>query len=133
MRNCIIVLTATAAMTFPAIAADAPGTAAPTTATVGTSASAATINTPTPNAVSATSTPPAMAAAPENPDDKVICVNNPPPTGSHMPGARECHTVAEWNMMHDELGRAVHRFIYKLQEENLRGGKSGPGSGGSGG
>jgi hypothetical protein len=63
----------------------------------------------------------------------VVCAENPPATGSHMPGAKECHTVAEWNTIHNALGRAVQGMLNKLQQENLRGGKAGAGGAGTGG
>ena len=53
----------------------------------------------------------AAATDPQSPGDKVICVSSPPPTGSHLPGEKECHSVSEWKTLHTETANAVHNLL----------------------
>jgi len=50
---------------------------------------------PAPSAQTASAVPVAAASSTFNPDE-VQCRMTPPATGSRLGGARECHTVREW-------------------------------------
>jgi hypothetical protein len=41
---------------------------------------------------------------------KIICVKTPAETGSHMGASKECHSEAEWDMIHHQSERTMDRF-----------------------
>ena len=73
---------------------------------------------PTPSSDgSGTQTPAASA----DPADKLYCVHEPAPTGSHMGGGKVCHTRAEWQTIHDASGDAMNRYFQSHDNAGLQG------------
>src|SRR5690349_20466889 len=58
--------------------------------------------------------PPSTSDAPATPPtatEPIICVQGAPPTGSHFPGPKECHTRSEWEQVHTATGDAARRYL----------------------
>jgi hypothetical protein len=54
--------------------------------------------------------------------DEVVCKQTPPKTGSRLGGARECHTVREWNRWQLDSRNAL---MHQQQMGNIQMGKGG--------
>lgn len=50
--------------------------------------------------------------------DRIVCRAEPPRTGSRLGGARECHTVREW----DDFRKASQSSLDNIQVRALSGG-----------
>jgi hypothetical protein len=65
----------------------------------------------------ADSTAPDTAATPSVSADPTLCIASPPPTGSHLPGAKECHTRSEWSQIHGAAGDAARQYLEHADKE----------------
>ncbi|MDB5740970.1 MAG: hypothetical protein JWP16_2010 [Alphaproteobacteria bacterium] len=49
---------------------------------------------------------------------KIICVKSAAETGSHMGATKECHSEAEWDMIHHQSERTMDRFHTILNSQS---------------
>jgi len=96
MRVMNMMLISLATILAPALASADP---APTQAGGATTVQAAPAPAVTAQAPPATRSADADSAS--NPDE-IVCRETPPATGSRLGGARECHTVRDWNRRQKE-------------------------------